>query len=87
MFVPSTPNPTTGYFLLVPEVDVIDTGLSVEEAFKLIISAGIATQDGAGSIPLVREPVAPATSSPAASADSSASPRAVGGGDPGGTGA
>jgi uncharacterized membrane protein len=43
VFVPSTPNPTTGYFLLVPESETIDTGLSVEEAFKLIISAGIAS--------------------------------------------
>jgi uncharacterized membrane protein len=43
IFVPSTPNPTTGYFLLIPEEDTIDTGLTVEEAFRVIISAGIAT--------------------------------------------
>ncbi len=43
VFIPSTPNPTTGYFLLLPEEDVQLTDLSVEEAFKLIISAGIAT--------------------------------------------
>jgi uncharacterized membrane protein len=43
IFVPSTPNPTTGYFLLIPEQDAIDTGLTVEEAFRVIISAGIAT--------------------------------------------
>ncbi|MCP4004782.1 MAG: DUF502 domain-containing protein [bacterium] len=42
VFVSSTPNPTTGYFLLVPSDELIDTNLSVEEAFKLIISAGIA---------------------------------------------
>ncbi len=45
IFVPSTPNPTTGYYLLVPQDEVIETKLSVEETFKLIISAGIA--DGA----------------------------------------
>jgi len=45
VFVPSTPNPTTGYFLLVPEKETIDTGLSVEDAFKVIISAGIASPD------------------------------------------
>jgi uncharacterized membrane protein len=56
VFVPSTPNPTTGYFLLVPEQDAIDTGLGVEEAFKLIISAGIATGEGNLTIPLVRGP-------------------------------
>jgi uncharacterized membrane protein len=44
LFVPSTPNPTTGYFLLIPESDTVDTDLSVEEAFKLIISAGMASE-------------------------------------------
>ncbi len=42
VFIPSTPNPTTGYFPLLPEEDVKLTDLSVEEAFKLIVSAGIA---------------------------------------------
>jgi uncharacterized membrane protein len=46
VFVPSTPNPTTGYFLLVPEQDATETGLGVEEAFRLIISAGIASGEG-----------------------------------------
>jgi uncharacterized membrane protein len=51
IFVPSTPNPTTGYFLLIPESDAVETGLTVDEAFRLIISAGIATQEG---LPTVR---------------------------------
>ncbi|MFQ5697940.1 MAG: DUF502 domain-containing protein [Myxococcota bacterium] len=59
VFVPSTPNPTTGYFLLVPETEAIDTGLSVEEAFGVIISAGIATHNGEGEIPLIRRPSGP----------------------------
>ena len=42
VFVSSTPNPTTGYFLLIPEDELLETSLSVEEAFKLIVSAGIA---------------------------------------------
>lgn len=42
VFVPSTPNPTTGYFLLVPEADTHATRLTVEDAFRLIVSAGIA---------------------------------------------
>ena len=42
IFIPSTPNPTTGYFLLVEDSQTLETGLSVEEAFKLIVSAGIA---------------------------------------------
>ena len=45
IFIPSTPNPTTGYFLILPADEVVETGLSVEEAFKLIISAGIGGED------------------------------------------
>jgi uncharacterized membrane protein len=53
VFVSSTPNPTTGYFLLVPDEQLIDTGLSVEEAFKLIVSAGVAD----GAPPLLSQPL------------------------------
>lgn len=40
VFLPTTPNPTSGYFLLVPEEDVIPLGISADEALKYIISAG-----------------------------------------------
>ena len=40
-FVPTTPNPTSGFYLMVPETDLIDVDLSVEDAFKLIMSAGM----------------------------------------------
>ncbi len=46
VFVPSTPNPTTGYYLLLPNREIRETGLTIEEAFKLIISAGIASPGG-----------------------------------------
>jgi len=42
-FVPTTPNPTSGFYLLVPEADVIEASLSVEDAFKVIMSAGLVT--------------------------------------------
>ena len=41
LFVPTTPNPTSGYYVMVPEDDVTDLEMSVEEAFKLIISGGM----------------------------------------------
>ncbi|MEW6556558.1 MAG: DUF502 domain-containing protein [Elusimicrobiota bacterium] len=41
VFIPSTPNPTTGYFLLVPKSDIIPLKMSVDDAMKLIISGGI----------------------------------------------
>ncbi len=41
VFVPTTPNPTSGYYLLVPEQDAVPLQISVEQAFKLIMSAGM----------------------------------------------
>jgi len=40
VFVPTTPNPTSGFLLFVPKREIIDIDISVEEALKLIISAG-----------------------------------------------
>ncbi|MFP4168473.1 MAG: DUF502 domain-containing protein [Desulfonatronovibrionaceae bacterium] len=41
LYVPTTPNPTSGYYLIVPEEDVIQLNMSVEDSFKLLISGGI----------------------------------------------
>jgi len=41
VYVPTTPNPTSGYYLVVPEEDVIPLDMSVEDSFKLLISGGI----------------------------------------------
>lgn len=41
VFLPTTPNPTSGYLLFVPRDEIIILDMSVEEAAKLIISAGI----------------------------------------------
>ncbi len=40
IFLPTTPNPTSGFYFMVPESDVVDIQISVDQAFKLIISAG-----------------------------------------------
>jgi uncharacterized membrane protein len=40
VFVPTTPNPTSGFMLVVPRSKVKDTDITIEEAMKLIISAG-----------------------------------------------
>jgi uncharacterized membrane protein len=42
IFVPTTPNPTSGYLLMVPEEDLTETRLTVEEAMRIIVSGGIA---------------------------------------------
>jgi uncharacterized membrane protein len=41
LFIPTTPNPTTGWYAVVPEQDVVDLTMSIEDAFKVIISGGI----------------------------------------------
>ncbi|MGH7822578.1 MAG: DUF502 domain-containing protein [Candidatus Binatia bacterium] len=41
VFIPTTPNPTSGWYVLVPEQDAITLDMSVEDAFKLIISGGM----------------------------------------------
>ena len=41
VYVPTSPNPTSGYFLLVPEGEVTSVDISVEEAMKLIVSGGL----------------------------------------------
>ena len=41
LYVPTTPNPTSGFFLMVPRADVIELAMSVDEALKYIISMGV----------------------------------------------
>lgn len=41
VFIPTTPNPTSGWYAIVPEHQVVNLSLSVEDAFKIIVSGGI----------------------------------------------
>lgn len=45
VFVPTTPNPTSGFYILVPEEDLTVLDMSVEDAFKLLISGGLVSPD------------------------------------------
>ncbi len=45
VFIPTTPNPTSGFYLLVPEEDLKYLEMAVEDAFKLLISGGIITPE------------------------------------------
>ena len=59
-FVPTTPNPTSGFYLLVPEPELIETDLTVEDAFKLVMSAGMVAPGDvqAGEQPTAAAPLA-----------------------------
>lgn len=43
LFLPTTPNPTSGYLLMIPRKDTIALDMTVEEGVKMIISAGVIT--------------------------------------------
>jgi uncharacterized membrane protein len=45
VFVPTSPNPTTGYYIMLPEEDVTELPITIEDAFKIIMSAGLATNN------------------------------------------
>ncbi|MFV0515511.1 MAG: DUF502 domain-containing protein [Jhaorihella sp.] len=46
VFLPTTPNPTSGFLLFLPEEDVIELDMSIEDAAKLVISAGLVYPNG-----------------------------------------
>ncbi|MEO1299446.1 MAG: DUF502 domain-containing protein, partial [Cyanobacteria bacterium J06636_16] len=51
VFIPTTPNPTSGWYAVVPEADVVNLSISIEEAFKVLLSGGIVGPNLAASIP------------------------------------
>jgi uncharacterized membrane protein len=56
VFLPTTPNPTSGFLLFVPESDVVFLDMSIEDAAKLVISAGLV-------YPNPKDPTRPAAAS------------------------
>jgi len=45
VYVPTTPNPTSGFFLMVPRADAIELDMSVDAALKYIVSMGVVTPE------------------------------------------
>jgi uncharacterized membrane protein len=41
VYIPTTPNPTSGFFLMLPRADVIELDMSVDDALKYVISMGV----------------------------------------------
>jgi len=46
VYVPTTPNPTSGFFLMMPRADVVDLRMSVDKALKYVISMGVVGPGG-----------------------------------------
>ncbi len=53
VFIPTTPNPTSGWYAIVPEDETIDLAISIEDAFKVLISGGIVSPgENQSSVPI-----------------------------------
>ncbi len=55
LYVPTTPNPTSGFFLMVPRKDVVELAMSVDEALKYIISMGVVAPPAGAHLPRPEE--------------------------------
>ncbi|MEM7591633.1 MAG: DUF502 domain-containing protein [Cyanobacteria bacterium P01_A01_bin.83] len=53
VFIPTTPNPTSGWYAIVPKGEAIDIDISIEDAFKVLISGGIVSPE----TPVVKPPL------------------------------
>jgi uncharacterized membrane protein len=51
VYVPTTPNPTSGFFLMIPKAHVIELEMSVDEALKYVISMGVVYPQAPGPKP------------------------------------
>lgn len=56
VFVPTTPNPTSGFIMMVPRRDCLVLEMSVDQAMKMVVTLGVVIPDGSAGKPL---PVAP----------------------------
>ena len=63
IFLPTTPNPTSGFLLFVPREDVLHLDMSVEDGIKMVISSGIVAPEPA-SLPVRERPAQPAAKPP-----------------------
>lgn len=51
VFVPTTPNPTSGFFLIVPRDEVIELDISVDEGLKMLLSVGVVAPEPSKAVP------------------------------------
>lgn len=54
VYVPTTPNPTSGFFLMMPRADIIELQMSVDEALKYVISMGVVVPPPPAPAPVLR---------------------------------
>ena len=59
LYVPTTPNPTSGFFLMVPRNDIIELDMNVDAALKYIVSMGVVSPEPVAKKIIVANPAAP----------------------------
>ena len=64
VYVPTTPNPTSGFFLMMPRADVIELDMNVDDALKYVISMGVVAPGDAQSAAPGNQPTAQPTAQP-----------------------
>lgn len=64
VFIPTTPNPATGWYAIVPEAEVVDLAMSIEDAFKVVISGGIVKPSTAIALPTNVDRIPPSLETP-----------------------
>ena len=58
VYVPTTPNPTSGFFLIMPRSEVVELDMSVDNALKYVISMGVVGPEDGVAAPSAAEPLA-----------------------------
>jgi uncharacterized membrane protein len=53
VFIPTTPNPTSGFIVLVPRSKAIELEMSVDAALKMIVTLGVVAPANTGTYPVV----------------------------------
>jgi uncharacterized membrane protein len=56
IYVPTTPNPTSGFFIMVPRTDVVELAMSVDQALKYVISMGVVVPPAGAPVPELPDP-------------------------------
>ena len=69
VFLPCTPNPTTGFYFYVPTADIIEVAMTTEEAAKLVMSAGLLVPEGGGQLAAMAQAARAAQSALATSSE------------------
>ncbi len=59
VYVPTTPNPTSGFFLMLPRAESIELDMSVDEALKYIVSMGVVAPEMAADKKIITDAAAP----------------------------